>query len=96
MKRKVIQLAGKTHVISLPSDWVKKYGIKKSDELDVREKHNTLMVSTEQDINVPQKTTVDISGLNEEFIKSIISVLHKVGYDEVEFFFDDPSVARII
>jgi len=96
MKRKVIKLAEKTFVISLPSQWVKKYGIVKSDELDVVEKHNTLMVSTGADVTVPQKTTVDLSGLSKDFTKSIISVLHKVGYDEIEFIYDDPAILPVI
>jgi phosphate uptake regulator len=92
MKRKVIKLAEKTFVVSLPSEWVKKYGIQKSDELEVLQKHNTLHISTPANINIPARTTVDISGLSEDFVKSIVSVLHKVGYDEIEFFYDDPKI----
>ena len=37
MKRNVIQLAGKTLVVSLPSKWVKLNSVKKGDELNVLE-----------------------------------------------------------
>ena len=35
MRRKIIQLAGKTLVVSLPSDWVKELGLKKGQEVEV-------------------------------------------------------------
>ncbi|MBD3319093.1 hypothetical protein GF342_04250 [Candidatus Woesearchaeota archaeon] len=96
MKRKVIQLAEKTFVVSLPSTWVKKYGVQKSDELRVEEKHNALVISTDGAIEVPESISVDISGLTEGFVKSIVSVLHKVGYDEIEFLYDDPVLAALV
>ena len=96
MKRKVIQLAGKTLVVSLPHQWVKKYGVKKSDEVDVSDKDNTITITAGDTIVVPKKTTVDLSGLTIDFVKSIISVLHKVGYDEIECLYDRPEIARAI
>ena len=44
MKRKAIQLANQTLVISMPSKWVKEQGIKKGDEIDVEEKGKRLMI----------------------------------------------------
>ena len=34
MKRNIILMGGKTHVISLPLKWVKKYGIKKGEDIN--------------------------------------------------------------
>ncbi len=96
MRRKVIQLAGKTFVVSLPSAWAKKYGIHKSDELEIVEKHNTLLITTPSALVVPQKTTIDLSGASVEFAKSMISTLHKIGYDEIEFLFDKPEMKDLI
>ena len=45
MRRKTIQLAKKTLVISLPSKWVKAYAIKKGDELEIETKHDSLFIS---------------------------------------------------
>ena len=35
IKRKVIQLAGRTLVVSLPSKWAKKHNVQKGDEIVV-------------------------------------------------------------
>lgn len=36
MKRKVVFLAGKTAVLSLPINWVRKCSINKGDEIDIQ------------------------------------------------------------
>ena len=52
MKRKVIQIADSTQLISLPRKWALKYGIKKGDELDVEEQGSNVLVSTSRDLSV--------------------------------------------
>ncbi len=44
MKRKVSLHGPSTLTVSLPSKWVKKYCIKKGDELDIEEKNSTLII----------------------------------------------------
>lgn len=46
MKRKVIQLAGKTFVVSLPLDWARKNKIRKGDELEIQVRAHQLSIST--------------------------------------------------
>ena len=46
MKRKVIQIAESTQLVSLPRKWALKYGVKKGDEVDVLEEGNKIVVST--------------------------------------------------
>ena len=45
MKRKVIQIADSTQLISLPRKWAQKFNIKKGDELEVEEHDNKIVVS---------------------------------------------------
>ena len=63
MKRKVIQLAGKTSVISLPSKWVQQQGIKKGDELEIKEEGSKIIVSSEKG-SILQNIQVDLSDLD--------------------------------
>jgi len=84
MKRKVIQLAEKTLVVSLPSKWVKQQGIKKGEEVDVEPKNNTLLIST-QSFPAEQKKT-DVSGLNV-MLGRYVGALYKAGYDSIEMRF---------
>lgn len=83
MKRKVIQLAGKTFVISLPSKWVKEWKVKKGDELEVNENGPRINITTTE-IREIQKAQVDATGAEERVLRWILSSLHKKGYDEIE------------
>ncbi|MBU4502331.1 MAG: AbrB/MazE/SpoVT family DNA-binding domain-containing protein, partial [Nanoarchaeota archaeon] len=86
MKRKVIQMAGKTMLVSLPAPWVKKFGIKKGDELELEEGNQNIIISTKKDYSA-SKIKIDISDLDTQVIKWTLSAIHKSGYDEVEIIY---------
>lgn len=88
MKRSVIQLAGKTHVISLPSKWVKKYNIKKGDELEITEENSFLKVNCSSQI-ISKKISVNISDFNAGLVWHTILSLYKDSYDEVDVYFEN-------
>lgn len=83
MKRKVIQIADKTLVLSLPTDWVKEWGLKKGEELDVVSSGPRLIVSTAEP-RLLKKGVVDVSSASERALRWLLSSLHKKGYDEIE------------
>ena len=95
MIRKVIQLAAKTLVVSLPSKWVKKQGIRKGDEIEVSEHLRGLLIGGRGEQGA-SKVSVNLSGLDERVVKWVVSALHKKGYDEIELFYDNPATARVI
>jgi phosphate uptake regulator len=95
MIRKVIQLAAKTLVVSLPSKWVKKQGMHKGDEVEVSEHLRGLLISGRGEAGA-SKISVDLSGLDERVVKWVVSALHKKGYDEIELFYDNPAIAKVI
>ncbi len=96
MKRKVIQLAHKTLVVSLPSKWVKKYQISKGGELDAEERGQQIVFSTSLH-SESERISVDFSELNSEVIRRwVLASLHKSGYDEIEITYKDESVPGII
>lgn len=90
MKRKVIQMAGKTMVVSLPSSWVKKYDIKKGEELEVEEQDRRVIIKTSKSF-VTYKKRLDISNLIPIINRSIIEA-YKKGYDELEIRFDSKEL----
>ncbi len=96
MKRKVIQLAHKTLVVSLPSRWVKKYQVLKGAELDAEERGQQMVFSTCL-LSDSEKVKVDFSELNGEVIRRwVLASLHKSGYDEIEITYKDASVLGVI
>lgn len=95
MKRSVIQLAGKTSVISLPSKWIQKYNIKKGEELELEERGDELVIKTKQ-AQKGKKVTLDAKNLHERTLKWVLSGLHKSGYDEIEVLFEKKETLNTI
>jgi len=95
MKRKVIQLAGKTLVVSLPSKWAKKYNIRKGDEIELKERGREIIIKTETESGV-ERIQLDTKGINERVIRWALSGLHKSGYDEIEILYDKPETINIV
>jgi phosphate uptake regulator len=91
MKRKAIQLANNTLVVSLPADWVKKSRISKGDDLEVSEMESKLVISASKTAEAGQ-ISVDVSGM-DPMIKRMLGALYKSGYDEVKVRF--ASVAEL-
>ena len=89
MKRKVIQIANSTQLVSLPRKWAQKYGIKKGDEIEVEEQGNKIVVSTEKGVGLDE-IEFDITGLDRSSILHTIRAAYRKGYDEIALKFDDP------
>jgi phosphate uptake regulator len=82
MKRKVIQLSTSTKVISLPSSWTVKNGIKKGSELEVKEKDNMLIFSKES-ANTSRKAEFDLTGFEGHAIYMVLDAYYISGYDDI-------------
>ncbi len=85
MKRKIIQLAGKTLVVSIPSKWARKYNLKKGDEIDILEEAGRIVIQGEGQ-KEEKKVTIDISG-KAPMIKRMLGAIYKTGYTEMEILF---------
>ncbi|MFH1444991.1 MAG: AbrB/MazE/SpoVT family DNA-binding domain-containing protein [Nanoarchaeota archaeon] len=83
MRRKVIKQGHNTLTVTLPSKWANNYGIKPGDEIDVTEQEKSLIISTDNGLDI-SKTVVDISGLTKPIaIWRFISSAYRSGYDEI-------------
>lgn len=88
MKRKVIQLAGKTFVVSLPSKWAKQQGIKKGDEVNLEEQESKLILSSSS-IKTSNKKELDSDKL-EILTKRSLFRQYQEGADEIQINFSNP------
>ena len=88
MIRKVIQQGPATLMVSLPTKWVKKRGIKKGDEVNVEEENKRLVINIQKSDKFIDRKSIDISGMYD-FIPKLIGCLYKKGYNEVEVHFDN-------
>ncbi|MGM5480074.1 MAG: hypothetical protein ACQESC_01300 [Nanobdellota archaeon] len=84
MKRKIIQLAEKTLVVSLPSDWVKKNNLSKGDYLDCKSHNANLLLIPDTFSSPHSSIKIDISDMSERVLRWQISSFHKQGYNEIE------------
>ena len=94
MKRRVIQLAGRTLVVSIPLDWAKEFGIKKGDELEVSKDGRKLIILTGNYFE-SLKGTLKISDFGE-FVQKRISTAYKRGIEELEVRYSNPAVLKDI
>lgn len=92
MKRKVIQIAGSTQLISLPRKWALAHNVKKGAELEVQEDGNKVVVSVD---NVPvlEKMEFNISGC-QTMVTRIVGALYRKGVDELKLIYDDPDLLK--
>ncbi|MBI2660186.1 AbrB/MazE/SpoVT family DNA-binding domain-containing protein [Candidatus Woesearchaeota archaeon] len=91
IKRKVIQIANSTQLISLPRKWSQKYGIKKGDEIEVEENGSKLVIETERS-QESGNIEVDITGADRDFLLFLIRSLYIKGYNEIKLVFNDPLI----
>lgn len=88
-------MAGKTMVVSLPSSWVKKYGLKKGEEIDLEEQGQRVVISTGKEYDI-EKVRIDLKGATERAIRWTLSALHKSGFDEIVIDHDKKETVKII
>jgi len=96
MQRKVNKIGPSTLMISLPSKWVNRTGIKKGDSLDVLEQENRLIIGKPDSIKGIQKeTTVLIS--NQKEVRRYLTALYEEGYDTIRLNSKTPlNIAKTI
>lgn len=87
MRRKVIQLANSTFVVTLPSTWVKEWGITKGKELYMQEQGPRIIMSTDH-TKETKRCSVECENATERALRWVLSSLHKKGYDEIEMKID--------
>lgn len=91
MKRKIIKLGTATLVASLPAKWIKEFGLKQGDYLEVEERKGDLVMSTEKSIAKGEEKKIDIKGMNSKMAVSYLSGAYSLGYDKIEVL-HDPNI----
>ncbi|RJQ22561.1 hypothetical protein C4580_00735 [Candidatus Woesearchaeota archaeon] len=94
MKRKVIQIADSTQLISLPRKWCLANNVKKGDELNVETEGQLITVSCKQEMRIERAELrmKDYGPLAPRVIYS----LYRKGIDELKVYYDDPEEVQAI
>ncbi len=94
MKRKVIQIAGSTQLVSLPRQWAKAHNIARGQEIDVMEDGNRVIISSESEA-VTEDVEINISNLGS-MIPRCISAFYKRGVDSLRLTYSDPALVGLV
>lgn len=82
MRRKIIKQGHNTLTITLPSKWARNFNIKAGDEIEINEKDNGLLLTTERRSD-SLKTNIDITNLDIPTIWKYFMAVYREGYDEL-------------
>ncbi len=74
--------------------WVKKFNIKKGDELDLEEFGNELRINTEKEFDLAKKQ-IDIKNL-ERLGKTYLTSFYRQGYSEIDLNYNNSNYIRTI
>ena len=94
MKRKISQMGPSSLVVSLPSKWVKRHGVKKGDEIHVDEKAGELHLKLDG-TKSSRVLSVDVSQAGSMINRMLCSV-YKAGVDEVTIKFDNAQELHVL
>lgn len=89
MRRKVIQIADSTQLVSLPRKWALQHGIKKGDELNVEANGSTLTIACELKPKL-ERAEVKLNSLGT-LAPRLIHALYKRGIDEIKIYLESPA-----
>ncbi len=100
MKRKLVQQGPTTLMVSLPTNWIKKHGYKKGDEIEINEKDANLVVGGKQEavseasIHIEsKKLPLDEDKYPDRYvIRTIVINALRKGHDKIRITFDSPDV----
>ncbi len=80
MNRKLVKQGTATLMVSLPIKWVKKFNLKKGDEVGIEEQENAVVITSSRAVSI-----------EADKLQKLIS-LYREGFDEIEITFKDIKV----
>ncbi len=90
MKRKIIKQGHNTLTITIPSKWATKNKVKAGDEIELSEKNNTLVLTTEYK-QEDSRAELDITGLTTEVVWRIVSSAYRAGHNEIAIHWEEKN-----
>ncbi len=90
-KRKVSLIGPTTLMISLPSKWVKEYGVRKGDELNIDTSGRNLIIETSS-LRKSKPLIINLNGMNANLIRYNLFAAYRGGFDRIKLSFSDESV----
>ncbi len=93
MKRKLVRQGAATLMVSLPAKWARQFNLGKGSEVEVSEEDNAIIITTESS---ETRKTKEINVKQGAFLKRMIFMPYREGYDTIRISFDDSKIMRQI
>lgn len=94
IRRKIIQIAGSTCLVSLPKTWINEHNVKKGDEVEVTAEGSKVIVQPNS-ATLTEALNIKIKD-SKNFPDRTINVPFRQGYDKLTFEFNDPTAMEKI
>jgi phosphate uptake regulator len=96
MKRRAIQLANNTLVVSLPARWVQQNSIAKGEDIEVDAKERALIITKASERGaVLSRASIDMTGMNASLVWNYLNAAYRAGFSEIEVIFDEQEIKDI-
>jgi len=89
MKRKLVKLGRSTLVMSLPMNWVTRFNLNSSSQVEVEERDQELVVSTKK-INPLRRISLNLKGLDSKSFERFLISAYLDGIDEIKLNYSGP------
>ncbi len=90
MRRKIIQIANSTQLVSLPRSWAIKHCIKKGDEVEVQPQGNQVIISTDKAAE-HDTAELDVSGIDRSSVIYYIRSAYRCGFNTIKVRFKNST-----
>jgi phosphate uptake regulator len=90
MKRKVVKQGHNALTVTMPASWIKENGIRGGDEIDVETRGKELIIKKNGSLGA-EKINFKMYG-DIKYLPRHLSVLYRLGYDEIKVEFDNPAI----
>ncbi|MBI3037063.1 AbrB/MazE/SpoVT family DNA-binding domain-containing protein [Candidatus Woesearchaeota archaeon] len=94
MKRKVIQIAGSTQLVSLPRQWALRNNVKRGQEIDVQEDGSKVIIHANSE-PILETAELEVSNLGS-MVPRCVSALYKRGVDSLKVTYSSPSAVGVL
>jgi phosphate uptake regulator len=89
MKRKLVRQGAATLMVSVPAKWARQFNLGKGSEVEVSEEDNAIIITSERS---ETRKTKEVNVKQGAFLKRMIFMPYREGYDTIRLNFDDPKI----